>query len=142
MSRAGRLQPVADLLMQAEQQARQRLALREAERAAQRQRLVDLHRYADEYRRRIRTGSVEVATLRDHQQFVARIEGLALAQERVVHEADEACGEAAREVLRCQRRAGGLKRLLGRYRVRAREQVERNEQHVLDDWTSTRRRAV
>jgi len=142
MRRVARLQPVADVLLQAEQQARQRLAVCEAERATRLQRLVDLRRYADEYRRRIQAGLVGVATLRDHQQFVARLEDLALAQERAVSEADETCATAARELLRRQRRAEGMKRLLGRYRARAQNDAERIEQHALDDWTSSRRRSV
>ncbi len=82
MKRAARLQPVLQRLLEAERQARQRLVACETDWATQRARLADLHRYAGEYRQRTQVGAVPVATLRDHQQFVGRLEHLALNQER------------------------------------------------------------
>jgi Flagellar FliJ protein. len=84
---------------------------------------------------------VPVATLRDHQQFVGRLEHLALNQERAVAAAEQACARAREELLRHQRRSEGLRRLIGRYQAQALQAAERREQRTLDDWVSSRPRA-
>lgn len=141
MKRAARLQPVLQRLLEAERQARHRLVACETEWATQRARLADLHRYAGEYRRRTQAGAVPVATLRDHQQFVGRLEHLALNQERAVAAAEQACARAREELQRRQRRSEGLRRLIGRYQAQELQAAERREQHALDDWVSSRSRA-
>lgn len=141
MKRAARLEPVLQRLLEAERQARHRLLARETEWTTQRTRLADLHRYAGEYRQRSQAGAVPVATLRDHQQFVGRLEHLALNQERAVAAAEEACARAREELLRHQRRSEGLRRLIGRYQAQALQAAERREQRTLDDWVSSRPRA-
>ena len=138
MKRAQRLEPVLQRLLEAERQARHRLVACEAQWATERTRLADLHRYAGEYRQRTQAGAVPVATLRDHQQFVGRLEQLALNQERMVQAAELACDRAREELLRRQRRCEGLRRLLGRYRAQAVQAAERREQRTLDDWVSSR----
>lgn len=142
MKRVARLRPVLDLLVKAEEQARQRLAACEAQRVARLQQLADLRRYADEYRRRTQAGTVAVVALRDHQHFVARLEAMALVQERAVNEAGEACAQAAQELQRRQRRAEGFKRLLARYQLTAQAAADRSEQNALDDWSSSRRKVI
>ena len=141
MTRAARLRPILDRLLEVEHLARHRLAACEAERAAQQARLDDLHRYAGEYRQRAQASGVGVATLREHQQFVARLEQLALAQERAIESAEQACVHAREEVQRQHRRSEGLRRLIDRYQAHARQQTERREQRALDDWVSARTRA-
>ncbi|MEA3219272.1 flagellar export protein FliJ [Immundisolibacter sp.] len=141
MKRAARLQPVLQRLLEAERQARQRLVACETEWATQRARLADLQRYAGEYRQRTQAGAVPVATLRDHQQFVGRLEHLALNQERAVAAAEQACARAREELQRRQRRSEGLRRLIGRYQAQALQAAERREQRALDDWVSSRPRA-
>lgn len=141
MKRAARLQPVLQRLLEAERQARHRLAVCEAEWATQRARLADLHRYAGEYRQRTQAGAVAVATLRDHQQFIGRLEHLALHQERTVAAAEQACARAREELQRRQRRSESLRHLIERYQVQALRAAERREQRALDDWVSSRPRA-
>ena len=138
MRRADRLRPILDRLLEVERQAHHRLSACEAERAAQQTRLDDLRRYAGEYRQRVQADRVGVATLREHQQFVARLEQLALAQESVIASAELACARAREEVQRQHRRSEGLRRLIGRYQTQARQAGERREQQVLDDWVSAR----
>jgi flagellar FliJ protein len=134
VTRAARLRPILDRLLEIERQARHRLAACEAERAAQQARLDDLRRYAGEYRQRAQTGAVGVAMLREHQQFVARLEQLALAQERVIESAEQACAQAREGV----RRSEGLRRLIERYQAQAQRSAERREQRALDDWVNAR----
>lgn len=141
MKRAARLRPVLQRLLDAERQVRHRLAACETEWATQRARLADLHRYAGEYRQRTQAGAVPVATLREHQQFVGRLEQLALNQERAVHAAEQACATVREELLRRQRRSEGLRRLIDRYQGQAQQMNEQREQRVLDDWVSSRQRA-
>lgn len=138
MTRAERLRPILDRLIEVERQARHRLSACEAERTAQQTRLDDLHRYAGEYRQRAQGAAVGVATLREHQQFVGRLEQLALAQERVIETAELACAKARDDVQRQHRRSEGMRRLIGRYQAQARQTAERREQQVLDDWVSAR----
>lgn len=138
MTRAARLRPILQRLLSLEQQARQRLSVFEAERAAQQAHLADLRRYAGEYRQRTQTGSVAVATLREHQQFVGRLEQLALAQERVVETAEQTCAGAREELLRQRRRSEGLRRLIDRYQAQALHTAEQREQQSLDDWVNAR----
>ena len=138
MTRADRLRPIFDRLLEVERQARHRLSACEAERVAQQARLDDLHRYAGEYRQRTQRSQVGVATLREHQQFVASLEQLALAQERVIEAAELACASAREDVQRQHRRSEGLHRLIGRYQRQARQAGERREQQALDDWVSAR----
>lgn len=138
MTRAARLRPILDRLLEVERQARCRLAACEAERAAQQARLDDLLRYAGEYRQRAQTGAVGVAMLREHQQFVARLEQLALAQERVIESAEQACVQAREGVQRQHRRSEGLRRLIERYQAQAQRTAERREQRALDDWVNAR----
>lgn len=139
--RAARLQPILERLLEVERQAHQRLLAAEVEQAAQQNRLRDLRRYADEYRRRTQNGVVSAATLREHQQFVARLEQLALLQERAVVAAEQAC-QQAREVLQRQhRRSEGLRRLIDRYQAQALRKAERREQRALDDWVNARVRS-
>lgn len=138
MTRAERLRPILDRLLEVERQARLRLSACEAERATQHARLQDLRRYADEYRQRVQATQVDVATLREHQQFVARLEQLALAQERVIEAANLACAKAREDVQRQHRRSEGLRCLIDRYQTQARHAAERREQRALDDWVSAR----
>ena len=138
MTRAERLRPILDRLVEVERQARHRLSACEAERTAQQTRLDDLHRYAREYRQRVQATQVGVATLREHQQFVGRLEQLALAQERVIESAELACARAREDVQRQHRRSEGLRRLIDRYQAQARHAAERREQRALDDWVSAR----
>lgn len=138
MTRAARLRPILQRLLDLEQQARQRLAVFEAERAAQQAHLADLRRYAGEYRQRTQIGAVAVATLREHQQFVGRLEQLALAQERVVEAAEQTCARARDELLRQRRRSEGLRRLIDRYQAQALQTAERRDQRSLDDWVNAR----
>jgi flagellar FliJ protein len=141
VKRAARLEPVLQRLLEAERQARHRLIACEAQWATERTRLADLHRYACEYRQRTQAGAVPVATLRDHQQFVGRLELLALNQERMVQTAELACDRAREELQRRQRRSEGLRRLIERYQAQALQAAERHEQRALDDWVSSRPRA-
>lgn len=138
MTRAQRLRPILQRLLEVEQQARHRLTACEAEVTAQTARLRDLHRYADEYRQRVQGGGVAVATLREHQQFVARLEQLALAQERVIDAAERARALARDDVQRQARRSEGLRRLIDRYQTQAQQQAERREQRATDDWVNAR----
>ncbi|MGE0810961.1 MAG: flagellar export protein FliJ [Immundisolibacter sp.] len=138
MTRAARLRPILQRLMEVEQQARRKLAACETEVTAQTARLRDLHRYAGEYRERVHGGGVPVATLREHQQFVARLEQLALAQERVIEAAERARALAREQVQRESRRSEGLRRLIDRYQAQAQHQAERREQRALDDWVNAR----
>lgn len=138
MTRADRLRPILDRLIEAERQARHRLSACEAERATQQARRDDLHRYAGEYRQRVQATQVGVATLREHQQFVGRLEQLALAQERVIETAELACAKAREDVQRKHRRSEGLRRLIDRYQAQARQTADRREQQALDDWVNAR----
>lgn len=138
MKRAARLLPILERLLEAERLARQHLGVCEAQRAAQQARLADLHRYANEYRQRTQAGAVAVATLREHQQFVARLEQLALSQERAVEAAEQACAQARAAVQRQHRRSEGLRRLIDRYQTQAQRTAERREQRALDDWVGSR----
>ena len=141
MTRAARLRPILERLLDAERRARHELGECEAARAAQQARLADLRRYADEYRQRTQRGGVAVATLREHQQFVARLEQLALSQERAVELAEQACARARESVQQQQRRSEGLRRLIERYQAQAAQRAERREQRALDDWVTTRMRS-
>lgn len=138
MTRAARLRPILERLLDVERRARRHLAACEAERAAQQARLADLHRYAGEYRQRAQVGRVAVATLREHQQFVSRLEQLALAQERAIEVAERACVQAREQVQRHHRRSEGLRRLIDRYQAQALHKSERREQRALDDWVNAR----
>ncbi|MDD3650278.1 flagellar export protein FliJ [Immundisolibacter sp.] len=139
--RAARLQPILERLLEVERQAHQRLLAAETEQAAQQNRLRDLRRYADEYRRRTQTGVVSAATLREYQQFVARLEQLALLQERAVAAAEQACQQAREALQRQHRRSEGLRRLIDRYQAQALRKAERREQRALDDWVNARVRS-
>lgn len=140
MKRAARLQPVLQRQLEVERQARHRLVACEAQWATERARLADLHRYAGEYRQRTQASAVAVATLRDHQQFVGRLEQMALNQERTVLAAEQACTRAREELLRRQRRSEGLRRLIERYQAQALQVSERREQRAMDDWVGSRPR--
>jgi flagellar FliJ protein len=140
-ARAARLQPILERLLERERQAHRCLLAAEAEHAAQQARLRDLHRYADEYRRRTQTGAVSAVTLREHQQFVARLEQLALLQERAVAAAEQACQQAREDLQRQHRRCEGLRRLIDRYQAQALQKAERREQRALDDWVNARVRS-
>lgn len=139
--RAARLQPILERLLEVERQAHQRLLAAATEQAAQQNRLRDLRRYADEYRRRTQTGVVSAATLREYQQFVARLEQLALLQERAVAAAEQACQQAREALQRQHRRSEGLRRLIDRYQAQALRKAERREQRALDDWVNARVRS-
>ncbi|GAB4357203.1 MAG: hypothetical protein Kow0073_15110 [Immundisolibacter sp.] len=142
MSRLARLVMVLGRLREVERQAGERLAACEAQRAAHAQRLADLYRYAAEYRGRGQIGAVAASTLREHQQFVARLERLALGQEQALAAAERACAQQRAELLRHRRRSEGLQRVIERQRARARQQLERREQRALDDWVNGRPRAA
>ena len=142
MSRLARLLAVLERLREVERKAGERLAAGEVQRATHAQRLTDLHRYAGEYRARGQVGAMAATTLREHQQFVARLEQLALGQEQALAAAERACVQLRAELLRHRRRSEGLLRVIERQQARGRQQLERREQRVLDDWVNSRPRAA
>lgn len=142
MSRVVRLQVVLERLREVERQAGERLSAGEAQRATHAQRLADLRRYAGEYRTRGQAGAMAATTLREHQQFVARLEQLALGQEQALAAAERSCVQLRAELLRHRRRSEGLQRLIERQQARGRQQQECREQRALDDWVNSRPRAA
>lgn len=138
MSRLARLQAVLGRMREVERQAGERLAAGEAQRAAHAQSLADLHRYAGEYRLRGQVGAVAAGSLREHQQFVARLEQLAISQEQALLAAERTCAQLRAEWVSQRQRSEGLQRLIERQRAQGRQRQERQEQRALDDWVNGR----
>jgi flagellar FliJ protein len=143
MSRAKRLEPVQDLVSDAERRLAQSLAAHERRVVEAEAKLQDLQRYKHEYERQFteRAGSgMGVAGLRDYQAFLARL-GEAIRQQHSI--VVRARSERDAERLRWQeaaRRAKALDHVVERWQLEERKALDRREQRETDERAQRRPR--
>lgn len=136
MTRAKRLEPVQDIVGDAERRLAQSLAAHEQRVAEAEVKLQDLQRYKSEYEGQFtqRAGSgIGVTDLRDYQAFLARL-GDAIRQQHGV--VQRIRGERDAERLRWQeaaKRAKALDHVVERWRSEERKALDRREQRETDE---------
>jgi flagellar FliJ protein len=136
MSRAKRLEPVQDLVSDAERRLAQSLATHERRVVEAETKLQDLQRYKSEYERQFtaRAGSgMGVADLRDYQAFLARLgEAIRQQQSVVVRTRNERDAERLRWQ-EAARRAKALDHVVERWQLEERRALDRREQRETDE---------
>ena len=143
MSRAKRLQPVQELVDDAEKRLAQSVAGFERRVSEAETKLLELERYRGEYEQQLNARAAQgigVTDLRDYQAFLARL-GEAIRQQggvlqRTRHERDA-------ERLRWQdaaRRVKALDHVVGQWQAEERRTLERREQRDTDERAQRGRR--
>jgi flagellar protein FliJ len=136
MTRAKRLEPVQDIVGDAERRLAQSLAAHERRVAEAETKLQDLQRYKSEYERqfeqRASTG-MGVTDLRDYQAFLARLTEAIRQQHGILQRVR---GERDAERLRWQdaaKRAKALDHVVERWQLEERRALDRREQRETDE---------
>lgn len=143
MSRAKRLQPVQDLVDDAEKRLAQSVAGFERRVSEAEAKLVELERYRGEYERQFSVRAAQgigVTDLRDYQAFLARLGDAIRQQNGVVQRARH---ERDAERLRWQdvaKRAKALDHVVGQWQAEERRTLDRREQRDSDERAQRSRR--
>lgn len=143
MSRAKRLQPVQELVDDAEKRLAQSVAGFERRVSEAEAKLLELERYRGEYEQQLNARAAQgigVTDLRDYQAFLARL-GEAIRQQRSL--VQRACNERDAERLRWQdaaRRVKALDHVVGQWQAEERRTLDRREQRDTDERAQRSRR--
>lgn len=143
MSRAKRLQPVQELVDDAEKRLAQSVAGFERRVSEAEAKLLELERYRGEYEQQLNARAAQgicVTDLRDYQAFLARL-GDAIRQQRGL--VQRACHERDAERLRWQeaaKRSKALDHVVGQWRAEERRTQERHDQRDTDERAQRGRR--
>ncbi len=136
MSRARRLQPIAELAGHDADAAAQVLAQARDRVAAERRRLNELETYRDDYGARFGGGVMRGGSLRDFQAFIAQLNQAIAEQERVLHGLEQELAQYEQTWRDKRTRAQAMERVVEVHRRSERRASERREQQAADEHAS------
>lgn len=142
MTRAKRLEPVQDIVSDAQRRLAQSLAAHERRVTEAESKLQDLQHYKSDYERQFAEragGGMGVTDLRDYQAFLGRLSEAIRQQHGIVQRV-----RAERDAERCRwqeaaKRAKALDHVVERWHSEERKAIERREQRETDERAQHRR---
>lgn len=140
MSRAGRLQPIAEIAAREADTAAQALAEARGRMEAERNRLRELEAYRDEYATRF-SGSATVmrgGDLRDFHAFIGQLNQAIADQEQVLHRLADDMAQHEQAWREKHARAQAMDKVVEGHRRTERQHAERREQKAADEHAGRR----
>jgi flagellar FliJ protein len=138
--RSKRLQSIAELAKNEEDQALQILAASQQEHSQAQQQLEQLTQFLKEYQGRFvewgTQGGVSVARMQDYQSFMGRLNEAMVAQQQVVEQAEKDVQEKRREWLEKRVNTQALEKVVSRYQDEEQQQENMKEQRDSDEYAS------
>jgi flagellar protein FliJ len=138
--RSKRLQSIAELAKNEEDQALQILAASQQEHSQAQQQLEQLTQFLKEYQGRFvewgTQGGVSVARIQDYQSFMGRLNEAMVAQQQVVEQAEKDVQEKRREWLEKRVNTQALEKVVSRYQDEEQQQENMKEQRDSDEYAS------
>ncbi len=141
--RSERLKVVCDLAARKEQQALNHLQQARHALELQRQQLLDLQSYREQYSARMKqslSGRIEVQQIQVYQSFIGQIETAITQQENVVARAEQLFQRSSAVWQQCHQKMKAYADLVQRYRKEEQLLAEKRMEKQLDDDFTTRMR--
>ena len=136
MSRAKRMQPVADVAQHRQDQAAQRMGSQQLQLAQQEKRLEDLRNYRDEYNGRFYSdGQVMAAVqVREYRLFLARLDQAIDEQTQHVEMARQALERSHKDWSACRVQTDAINKAIERMQADEQQVERRREQGQNDEF--------
>ncbi|KAB7627178.1 flagellar export protein FliJ [Alkalilimnicola sp. S0819] len=136
MSRAKRMQPVAELADKKADDAARALAEQRRRVDEQRNRLEQLQIFRNEYRAQLRSNAelgIDAHRLRDYHAFIARIDGAIRQQESAVERVESQLPQYHGRWAEAWGRAKALNRVVETHRHNERRSADKREQQTIEE---------